>query len=69
MKIGAIIRLMVLLLEVDPMKMGLVVIEKNLDQILDLVSVTTVKRKDIGKKSARYSKRKRRKAVLQILVM
>ena len=69
MKIGAIIRLMVLLLDVDPMKMGLVVIEKNLDQSLDLVSVTTVKRKDIGKKSARYSKRKRRKAVLQILVM
>ena len=60
---------MVLLLEVDPMKMGLVVIEKNLDQSLDLVSVTIVKRKDIGKKNARYSKRKRRKRVLQILVM
>ena len=69
MKIGVIIRLMVLLLEVDPMKMGVVVVVKNLDQILDLVSVTTVKRKDIGKKSAHYAKRKRRKRVLQILVM
>ena len=45
---------MALLLEVDPMKMGLIVIEKNLDQNLDLVSVTTVKRKDIGKKNAHY---------------
>ena len=43
---------MALLLEVDPMKMGLVVIEKNLDQSLDLVSVTAVKRKEIGKKNA-----------------
>ena len=64
-----IIRLMVLLLEVDPMKMGVVVVVKNLDQILDLVSVTTVKRKDTGKMNARYSKRKRRTMVLQILVM
>ena len=60
---------MALLLEVDPMKMGLVVIEKNLDQSLDLVSVTAVKRKEIGKKNAHYSKRKRRMIVLQILVI
>ena len=47
------------------MKMGLVVIEKN----LGLVSVTIVKMKDSGKLKARYSKRKRRMRVLQILVM
>ena len=49
---------MVLLLEVDPMKMGVVVVVKNLDQILDLVSVTTVKRKDIGKKNAATQREK-----------
>ena len=46
-------------------KKGLVVIEKNLDQ----VSVKIVKRKDTGKMNTRYSKRKRRTMVLQILVM
>ena len=46
-------------------KKGLVVIDQN----LDLVSVKIVKRKDTGKMNARYSKRKRRTMVLQILVM
>ena len=50
-------------------KKGLVVIEKNLDQNLDQVSVKIVKRKDTGKMNTRYSKRKRRTMVLQILVM
>ena len=38
-------------------KNGLVVIEKNLDQNLDLVSVKIVKRKDTGKMNARYSEK------------
>ena len=50
--------LVILLLGVDPMKMGLVVIEKNLDQNPNLVSVTIVKRKDIGKMSARSQREK-----------
>ena len=49
--------LMILLLGVDRIKMGLLVIEKNLDQNLDLVSVTIVKRKDTGKMNARYSEK------------
>lgn len=60
--------LMILLPEVDPMKI-LVVIEKNLDQSLEMDSITTVKRKDIGQMNAHYSNRKRRKSVLLILVM
>ena len=38
------------------------------NQSLDMDSITTVKRKDIGQMNADYSKRKRRKSVL-ILVM
>ena len=50
--------LTVLLLEVGPMTKGLVAIEENLGQSLDLEreSVTTVKMIDIGKMSASYSK-------------
>ena len=39
------------------------------NQSLDMDSITTVKRKDIGQMNADYSKRKRRKSVLLILVM
>ena len=68
MKIGAKISLMILLPEVDPMKI-LAIIEKILDQSLDMDSITIVKGKDIGQMNAYYSKRKRRKSVLLILVM
>ena len=41
------------------MKMGLVVIEKNLDQNPNLVSITIVKRKDIGKNECTLLKEKK----------